>query len=488
MINLYIKYSTLIICSICIFAKLLNFKSDSKRILFNLIFALLLSFSIYCIRIFSQCLTIPTLIISSLTYILLSEKIEIGLAITTTIISYGISLTIYLISSVFTSTVFSCIGIAYSESTGRIILIFSALIQLLLCCIPFKFRRLKSGMPFLRSKGGGNTGVIISTVLLCCFLVSSSADNPESVFFTIPVSFIFICGVLILLWWRSELKNAYLEKLRANEIRSLRETIQKNDEKIKYLEQHNDYLAKIIHKDNKLIPAMELAVREYLHSSELGNGADIQLKGKTLLEQLNAISCERSGIIKEYQFADEKLPLTGVFQIDALMTYMLSKARENGIKYEVTISSSVKYMVENIISASDLRTILADLIENAIIAAKDCDKKEILVSLGAFEGYYMIDIFDSGIPFEPETLIDFGRKKNTTHANSGGSGIGLMTVSEILNNYGASFIIEELSDEYTFFTKKVSVKFDNLNQYIIKADTNKDIRVTPVRENLIVNI
>lgn len=328
MMESYIKYFALIVCSFYVYTKLLNLKVTLKHIILDLIFASVLSFPLYYLRLLCQPLVIPALIVLFLIYIIFETKTEPGLAITTTTISFGISFTFFSISSLLIAIIFYFRGVVYSNSIGKIAYIFNALIQLLLCCIPFKFRRLKSGMPFLRSKGGGNTGVIISTVLLCCFLVSSSADNPESVFFTIPISFIFICGVLILLWWRSELKNAYLEKLRANEIQSLRETIQKNDEKIKYLEQHNDYLAKIIHKDNKLIPAMELAVREYLHSSELGNGADIQLKGKTLLEQLNAISCERSGIIKEYQFADEKMPLTGVFQIDALMTYMLSKARE----------------------------------------------------------------------------------------------------------------------------------------------------------------
>lgn len=95
----------------------------------------------------------------------------------------------------------------------------------------------------------------------------------------------------------------------------------------------------------------------------------------------------------------------------------------------------------------------------------------------------MIDIFDSGVAFEQETLINFGREKTTTHANAGGSGIGLMTVFEILNFYSASFIIEEFSDSDNTFSKKISVKFDNLNQYIVKAKSDKGTRAISIRKH-----
>lgn len=488
MMGSYIKYFTLIVCSFYIYVKLLNLKKASKNNIIDLVFASAISYSIYYIWLFCQPLTLPVLIVFSYIYITLATKTELGLSITTIIISFGISFAFFSISLVLVATIFSFINVNYSDDNGRILLVFVAFLQLLLCCMTFRFRRLKSGMPYLRSKGGGNIGVIISTVLLCCFFIISNANNSESIYFIISVIFVLLCGVLILFWWRGRLEKAYIEKLRIDEIQSLRDTIDEKEEQIENFKQHNDFLGKIIHKDNKLIPTMELVVREYLQTFERENDADIRLKGQMLLEQLKTISCERSGIIAEYQASNEKLPLSGVFPIDALMTYMFNKARENGIKYEFTISGSVKYMVENVIYVSDLRTLLADLIENAVIATKKCDKKEILVSLGIFEGYYMINVFDSGISFEPETIINFGRKKSTTHADTGGSGIGLLTVSEILSIYGASFIIEEFSETSNFFTKNVSVKFDNLDQYIVKSKTDKEICAISVREDLIVNI
>jgi signal transduction histidine kinase len=144
-------------------------------------------------------------------------------------------------------------------------------------------------------------------------------------------------------------------------------------------------------------------------------------------------------------------------------------------------------LTENIIPVSDLRTLLADLIENAVITAKSGGGKEILVSIGVSEGRYLVDILDSGVPFEANTLVHLGLEKTTTHAEHGGSGIGLVTAFEILKHYRASLIIEEFSDESTPYSKRVSVKFDGLNQYIVKTMRHREI-LSPVsqRDDLIV--
>lgn len=484
MIETYIKYFTLLMCSFYVFAKLLNIKKTAQMITLDVIFAVILSYGIYCLRLVYLPLTIPALVVLFLLFVTLTTKVEPGLSITATTISFGIEFTLFAIASLLSAIILKIIGLAKMDD---IIFIFIALIQVILTFIPFQFRRLKSGMPFLQRKGGGMAGVVISTALLCCFLIGSNITDPASFYFIVPVILIFTCGICILFWWRRKLQNLYIEKLRAAEIQGLEDAVLEKEEQIKLLKQHNDFLAKIIHKDNKLIPAMELAVRGYLQLLEQEISAENQLKGKLLLEQLETISFERAGVITEYESENEKLPVTGVFQIDTLMTYMHSKAKQNGIKCEFTVSASIKYMVENIISVSDLRTLLADLLENAVIATKNCEKKKIFVSFTVLEGYYLIDIFDSGLPFEREILENFGRKQITTHADTGGSGIGLITVSEILSNYAASFIIEEFPSQ-SVFTKKISVKFDHLNQFIIKTNSDKEVRTIPVKQDLILNV
>ena len=53
-----------------------------------------------------------------------------------------------------------------------------------------------------------------------------------------------------------------------------------------------------------------------------------------------------------------------------------------------------------------MNTLLADLVENAIIAIRSRTSKRILVSISISEGHYLIDVFDGGIPFEAETIIN----------------------------------------------------------------------------------
>ena len=65
-------------------------------------------------------------------------------------------------------------------------------------------------------------------------------------------------------WWRFRITRDYREKLRQAELKALQNELIEKDNRIRELEENNDSLAKIIHKDNKLIPAMELAVCEYL--------------------------------------------------------------------------------------------------------------------------------------------------------------------------------------------------------------------------------
>ena len=485
MVELYLKYYLLIIGGFYVYSKLLNLKRPVKSIAADFAFAVMLSALLYCFKLYLPFLIILVMIVISLVYITFMTKTRLELSITTTILSFGIGYAFYTVSALLASVMLKLFNIVYSEDKVGVFFIIVAVIQLLLIRIPFKFRRFKSGMPFLRGKGASNTGVFISVLLLCGVMLISNNKNADLIY-VVPAVAILLCGVFILFWWRRRLTKAYQERLRTDEIRGLQAAIQEKNEQIKKLEQHNDALAKIIHKDNKLIPAMELIVREYLQSFEREDNSHIREKGRMLLKQLEAMVRERSGIIGEYQSDNKKLPSTNVLPVDALMTYMFNKARKNEIEFELMISGSVKYLTENIISAPDLNTLLADLTENAIISAKNTANKKVLVSIGISDSCYVIDIFDSGIPFEIDTLVHLGLEKITTHADSGGQGIGLTTAFEILKTYCASFLIEEFFSENSLYTKKVSVIFDELNQYTIKTARSNAVKSLSQREDLIV--
>ena len=71
-------------------------------------------------------------------------------------------------------------------------------------------------------------------------------------------------------------------------------------------------------------------------------------------------------------------------------------------------------------------------------------------------------------------MLDLGLTRHTTHADNGGSGIGLVTTYESLQKYGASFMIEEYEPDSGLFTKKISVTFNNLRQYILLTCRDTD--------------
>lgn len=479
------KYFTIIYCGFYTFNKLLNQKQNAKHTVICLASALLLTVIMLFVRLYLTPLSIPIMIVFSFLFLTLTAKIKPELTITTTILSFGISYALFNILALLFSITSKFLRVPYSPNTLGVISICVSTSQLLLARVPFQFKRLRNGMPFLRSKGSSQIGVFVSVLALCCAVIFSSQNNADWVYI-FPVVLFFLSSMFILFWWRDRLTKTYVERLRADEIRALQEAIQSQREEIHNLRQHNEMLAKIIHKDNKLIPAMELAVRECLQSIERESPENQKNTARELLAQLQKMTGERSGIIREYESDHIKLPTVNVFAIDSLMAYMRGRARENGIEFGLVLYGSVKYMTENIISVSDLRTLLADLMENAVIAAKSSANKEILVSISISEGCYTIGIMDSGVPFEPDTIVHLGLKKTTTHAEHGGSGIGYETVFEILKLYRASLMIEEFSDASMPYSKRVSVKFDGLNQYIVKTMRHREIQALSQRDDLIV--
>ena len=486
MIDSFIKHFTTIFCSLFLYAKLLNLKLSKKNLFINVIFSAALALCVYYINSYYLPLALPATILISIIYLTIKAKTELGLSITTTILSTGISYAFFTVSALLVSLVLRLIGGYNPRSSAVVSLIFFisiSLIQITLIIILFRFRRLKTGMPFLQSKGGNSVGVFISIALLCVVVVIGNGKD-ANFFYLGLIDFVFVAGFFILLWWRKKLTSTYIERQRSAEMANLQKLLEEKDAYIKGLEQQNDFLANIIHKDNKLIPSMALAVRDYLQLDLQNACENTQEKGALLLEQLETISLERSGLIKDYQSGNKKLPLTHMVSIDALFSYMLNKARESQIEFEVVLLGSVKYLADTIISESDLCTLLADLIENAIIATKNCDGKNILISIGISKDFYQIDIYDSGVPFSLEVLANLGLKKITTHAEEGGSGIGLTTAFKICHKYGASLIIEELASSSSY-TKMVSILFDNNNKYIVKSSRKCQLEALSDRDDFV---
>lgn len=455
--------------------KLLNITSNKKVYLYLLFFLLFVLPFVYLTRNYIAPFSILILVILLAFFVSNVLKSPFLLALTVCSISLAIVYSAFLIAALLVSPVGCSFDIYLGRTTSDIIsMFFIGIIQFLLITIPFKFQRLKNGMPFLQEKGASDIGSYISLSILLTASILSIREKATPILI-IPLIFTLLCGLSILFWWRSSLTKRYQNKLKDNELEEMRNLIHEKNVQIENLKYHNDELSKIIHKDNKLIPSMEYAVRKYLLSAENTSSMDeLMIHGQEILIQLETASQERKGILKDYETKNKVLPLTNIPSIDTLLSYMYQKAKKNHVNLDVSLSGNMNSFIDNIIAESDLRTLLADLIDNAIITSKVSLTKNILLTMGLSAGRYSIDIFDSGEPFHEDILLNLGVKQSTTHVNEGGSGIGLMTTFEIIKKSNASFTIEELTNN-NLFTKKVSVCFDTLNQIRIST-TRTDIK------------
>lgn len=418
------------------------------------------------------------LLLSSLLFLfcLLIYKNGLSITVSYSIISLSISFFFYSLSS-FLIFPIAYIAFPYLNSYyyfDLFTLFIIGTIETILINLLFKIKRFKSGLPNLRNIITNDIGVFISIFLLLVvslFYVESEDIN----IFTLLIFIIIIIGIILLLWWRSLITNSYLEKLNKRENERYEKTIETQQEEIDKLKLHNDALAKIIHKDNKLIPAMELAVKEFLCNASLDN-SELTTTANSLIKQLEALASERKGIINRYELSSKTLTKTGVGSTDAVMKYLLHRANEANILFDLTVTGNIRYLISSIISENDLNTLISDLGENALIAAKEAGKGSVFITLGIDGEDYCLSIYDNGPYFNADVIKNLGKSRYTTHILTGGSGIGLMTTFELLRKYNASFEIDE-NIVHEVFKKCVSVRFDSCSRLRIKSSREEIAKI-----------
>lgn len=475
MIATVTKYIALVLCGFYVYIKLLYIKPHKKTILFGVLFSIATAIGTYFLRFYAAPLSI--LVMVGL-FILFATKVfstPINTCITTSVLSFAFSYAaIVLAAAVMLPWAYFVLSfLAYSDILDIVSQALVGFTQFAVIKILFKSKRLRKGMPFLLEYGSADTGVFISVSLLLAASFFGARDW-EGQDLVIPTVFIAVCGITLLFWWRNQLTKTYLKKIREQEANRLQELLETQAVEMEQLKQYNDELSKVIHKDNKLIPAMELAVREYLSVGEDGASTP---KADTLLLQLAALAQDRKGILKDVESANHTIPLTEVPLVDTMLAYFSCKAQTLDIAFDVSISGSIRHMVKYTVSEPDLRTLLSDMIENAMIACRAAEKKRVHVHIGISRRCYTIDVFDSGEPFAAEAVKNLGVHCFTSHADTGGSGIGMVTVFEIMRNYEASFLIESYSAD-TLFTKRVSIRWDQQAQRQIINSAHRDACAT----------
>ena len=438
-----VKYFFIILCSIYTYIKLYNFPFTRKGYFLIILF----SATVSPITLYTQ-KTLPLYTILSMTFIValfcgvvFHRNILQTLCIS--ILTIGNSYVLFtLVMLLFSPLTYLLYRAQLSESIASlIILLIVGSFQNIIICLLFRTRRFRDGILNITNIFSNNTVLCISALLILFSSMFFINDDFNLIFDQLLIIIIFSLSLLAWLWWQKTIQTDYINKNNSQQIDLLENKLQERDAEL-------ERLSKIIHKDNKLLAALELSTRELLQdtSSE---------KAESLLQELNRFSKERSETLHAYEAGQAALPKTGLFSIDTMLNYLHQRALKHRIAFQLSLEDEIAGITD-IISEQDLSTIIADLGENAIIATKDVETKNIRLSIERKTDGYALYFYDSGEPFAQEVLESFGKTRCTTHAETGGSGIGLVTTGELAAKYHGEFYITD-EDVPQPYTKCVSV-------------------------------
>lgn len=393
---------------------------------------------------------------------------------TTLILSYSISHICYFFSGMIISIPFAILDTFLLKDTALLTTVYQLIISIfhyLLCYLVFRSKRLRNGIPYLRNSFFCQLGVFLGILIVGCCMYLSTGNSTTSKTMLLPyfLGFIvfLILSALVYFWWKNTNHQSYLLQAKERECKRLEEQLSLCQGKMKLVEAENAELAKLVHRDNKLLPSLQLTVHELLTEACTEETPALSKRAEELLAQLNQEMLERKGLLTNLSQNKKKLPTTNILSIDQLLAYIQQRCIQQSISFDCDFSMDIASALttEYHPSEKELSTLLADLLENALISTLHNQGKHMFLRMEKYMDNLCLEVWDSGDKFPKEVLYHMGKKKYTTHKADGGSGIGLMVTWELLKKYHASLIIDENVFVDDVFTKKIMICFDKKNAY-----------------------
>lgn len=390
-------------------------------------------------------------------------------------ISYGLAMLVGFVCIILLSPIiYKCNPSAYF-----LIAIPSGLFQTFLVKSLFRLPRFKKGMPFLYTTKVTNISTLICLVIICFLLNTNSTIKNHKVKVLIILIFILTLAFLIY-WWQAQITKAYRRNLELRELESMRTEMAELKKQMEELKAENDRLARITHRDNTLISALKNSTVKYL-STDFANPAVAEEVRNQLIENINTLSAERASLMTAHKEVSAREFATGLSLLDTLLHEMDEKALEMKITFAVHMGISLNEFIPNVVLESDLVHTVDDLLKNAFKATRSSEKRVVQLQFYKLGKNLVIEVADSGIPFEVKSLVNMGVEKLTTYED--GSGIGLMDIWNTKETYGATYHLEECVNAAPF-TKKISLTFDKKNRYSIRTLRKDEILQASRRADL----
>ena len=467
--------------------KLLNLTPNNRCTQFSLLLSSITT-STFSALLFKNMLSLNWIFILFVFYVIMNfyTKFHTSILSVTILFSYVLSFTSFSLSGIIAAYMLLPFYYNKYEIPWLAIRILGGIVAFLLIYSCFRIPRLQKGMTFLYNIPSSNIASVGCLILIILLILFSHSESYTETFILSFSFVVFAAGFLLIYWWNYHLTQTYRKFLRKNELDSLTLLLEEKNQEILYLKSENDKLARIIHKDNKIIPALSMAVinsyenKTELDLSELETDSSLYMKLKQLYD-------ERTEMLEKYQQEILHLPQTAFDSVNAVLSYMQSEALKAGIPYQVVLFDNLDSTIPNEIGEDDFTHILSDLLANALNACKGIPSASIQIYLGRMEEISTIRICNTGNVFNMETLKNLGLAKHTTHADTGGSGIGLMDIWMLKQRYAATLLIDESigTDASSAYTS-INILFNHKNHYIIQSDRHKELGTYINRPDIII--
>ena len=363
---------------------------------------------------------------------------------------------------------------------AKLCLLLIQIVAFSLIFLLFRIKRFKKGFQFFQDENNLGIGLILSGVLFVIFGISYTYQVKSYFMALVGFAGFFIAAFGLYLWIRRSITVHYRQRLQLQSEEHFQKLLTESEAKNEELMKSNEFLARLVHRDNHLINALNTSIDDYFNSD------DKEFKDN-LFREIQTLAKERGELLAQEQSTLKLLPSTGNRLIDGAINNLYIKATAHGIDFDLAVTEPVDTIIGKYISQTELQTLLCDHIKDAIIAVvtKGEGSGKILVNLSVKYDNYEITIFDSGIDFEVDTLSKLDMERVTTHADNGGSGIGFMTTFETLKKAYASLIITEIENK-TPFSKSVSFRFDGLSSFVIQSYRADELKSAINREDTII--
>lgn len=390
--------------------------------------------------------------------------------------SFGISYSLYAISSFFIAVAtYFLHGTAYALPYFGLSIL-SGICEIILVFLLFRIKRFQNGMNFLIKTSTLN----FATILCIFFLIVLTRARIDKLFKVAILAFTFLLAFLIY-WWQAQITKSYRRSLELRELESLRTELQEKNATIVKVMEENERIRHINHRDNGLITALDYAVNDYL-VTDFTDETAAKARRDELLIEIERIRAGRVSSVNKDKVKATRYE-TNISLLNILLNQTSKRATDEHVLFSVHFGTELEDFIPRIISEDDLAHLLSDMLENAFIATRDVKNPMIQLQFYKWNKHFVIEIADNGIPFEVDSILNMGISELTTHADTGGSGIGLMDIWSTKEKYGATYHIDEYETPAPF-SKKISLTFDKKNRYSVRTWRKDEILAVSKRADL----